>query len=157
MTVLSGAFGYMARAENLDGDTLDTLVNRRSGLLGLCGESDMREVQSLALAGNGAAQRAIEIYVYRIRRCSRCSAAIDMHDRVENRYGAPASTQSRVILRILTTPGRSFPSAGTGPKTNGTYLIDYRSPRGSGILPRFFQQSRLEGAPTRRYALSQRH
>ena len=63
-----GLLAYLARAENLDGDALDTLVNRRSGLLGLCGESDMREVRSLALAGNGAAQRAIDIYVYRIRK-----------------------------------------------------------------------------------------
>ena len=63
-----GLLAYLARVENLDGDALDTLVNRRSGLLGLCGESDMREVRSLALAGNGAAQRAIEIYVYRIRK-----------------------------------------------------------------------------------------
>ena len=63
-----GLLAYLARAENLDGDALDTLVNRRSGLLGLCGESDMREVRSLALAGNGAAQRAIDVYVYRIRK-----------------------------------------------------------------------------------------
>ena len=40
---------------------------------------------------------------------------------------------------------------------NGTYLSDFRSIRGSGILPRFLHPSRLEGAPTRRYALSKCH
>ena len=45
----------------------------------------------------------------------------------------------------------------TGPSGNGNDLNDFRSFLGSGILPRFFQQSRLEGAPTRRYALSQCH
>ena len=63
-----GLLAYVAREENLDGDALDALVNRRSGLQGLCGESDMRKVRSLALAGNNAAQRAIEVYVYRIRK-----------------------------------------------------------------------------------------
>ena len=43
------------------------------------------------------------------------------------------------------------------PIANGTDLITFRSLRGSGILPRFLQQSRLEGAPTRRYALRQGH
>ena len=43
------------------------------------------------------------------------------------------------------------------PNGNGTYLSDFRSIGGSGILPRFFYPSRLEGAPTRRYALSQCH
>ena len=63
-----GLLAYLARAEDLDGDALDELVNRRGGLLGLCGESDMRKVRSLALAGDGAAQRAIEVYIYRIRK-----------------------------------------------------------------------------------------
>ena len=39
-------------------------------------------------------------------------------------------------------------------RSNGTDLSDFHSFRGSGILPRFFPQSRLEGAPTRRYTLS---
>lgn len=63
-----GLLAFVARADGLDGAALDALVNRRSGLLGLCGDSDMREVRSRALAGDGAAQRAIEIYVYRIRK-----------------------------------------------------------------------------------------
>ncbi len=63
-----GLLAYVARAEDLDGEALDTLVNRRSGLLGLCGDPDMRRVRSLALAGDGAAQRAIELYAYRIRK-----------------------------------------------------------------------------------------
>ena len=39
---------------------------------------------------------------------------------------------------------------------NGTDLSDFRNIRG-GILPRLLPQSRLEGAPTRRYALSKCH
>ncbi len=63
-----GVLAHVAREDGLDGEALDLLVNRRSGLLGLCGESDMRSVRALALAGDAAAQRAIDIYVYRIRK-----------------------------------------------------------------------------------------
>ena len=63
-----GLLAYLARADGLDGAALDALVNRQSGLRGLCGASDMREVRSLALAGDAAAERAIDVYTYRIRK-----------------------------------------------------------------------------------------
>ena len=63
-----GLLAHVAREDGLDGEELNTLVNRQSGLLGLCGESDMRRVQALALTGSKAAQRAIDIYIYRIRK-----------------------------------------------------------------------------------------
>ena len=63
-----GLLAYVARADGLDGAGLDALVNRRSGLFGLCGDADMREVRSRALSGDSAAERAIDIYVYRIRK-----------------------------------------------------------------------------------------
>ena len=62
-----GLLAYLVRADELDGAALDALVNRRSGLRGLCGASDMREVRSLALAGDAAAERALDVYTYRIR------------------------------------------------------------------------------------------
>jgi acetate kinase len=46
---------------------LDELLNRRSGLLGLSGKGDMRDVQKAAAAGDAAASLAIEVYLHRIR------------------------------------------------------------------------------------------
>lgn len=46
---------------------LDDLLNRRSGLLGLCGSSDMRDVQSAADDGDARAQLAIDVYCHRLR------------------------------------------------------------------------------------------
>lgn len=63
-----GLLAWLTREDRLDGAALDALVNRESGLRGLCGVSDMREVRSLALAGDAAAKRAIEVYTYRIRK-----------------------------------------------------------------------------------------
>ncbi|MFB2580746.1 acetate/propionate family kinase [Herbiconiux sp. P15] len=46
---------------------LDELLNRRSGLLGLSGKGDMRDVQKAAAAGDASAQLALEVYLHRIR------------------------------------------------------------------------------------------
>ena len=42
---------YLCRAEGLSLDEIDTLLNRRSGMLGLCGDNDMRAVQKRVAAG----------------------------------------------------------------------------------------------------------
>jgi acetate kinase len=46
---------------------LDELLNRRSGLLGLSGRGDMRDVQKAAADGDAPAQLALEVYLHRIR------------------------------------------------------------------------------------------
>ena len=51
-----------------DTQSIDTLLNKESGLKGLCGTNDMREVISLAKEGNQQATLALEIFCYRIRK-----------------------------------------------------------------------------------------
>lgn len=46
---------------------IESLLNRRSGLLGLTGKQDMRDVQAAALAGDQVADEAIELWAHRIR------------------------------------------------------------------------------------------
>ena len=62
-----GALFYLHREAGLSVDEIDTLLNRRSGLLGLAGANDLREVHRLARAGDESAQLARELYCYRIR------------------------------------------------------------------------------------------
>ncbi len=60
--------GHVADATGRDeADVLDDL-NRSSGLLGLCGDSDMREIVSRADAGDEAAELALEVFCHRIRK-----------------------------------------------------------------------------------------
>ncbi len=47
-------------------DEIETLLNHDSGMKGLCGVSDMREVHQLANIGDEQARLAIEMYCYRI-------------------------------------------------------------------------------------------
>ena len=48
-------------------DDLDTLVNRRSGLLGLAGRADMRDVTEAAARGDERAELALGVFAHRIR------------------------------------------------------------------------------------------
>ncbi len=48
-------------------DELDDLLNHRSGLLGLTGHIDLREVEQAATDGDAAAQLALEVYAHRVR------------------------------------------------------------------------------------------
>ncbi len=48
-------------------DQLDQLLNHRSGLVGLTGTNDMRDVWAAAGAGSATAQLAFDVYVRRIR------------------------------------------------------------------------------------------
>ena len=58
---------HLHRVAGLSVDDLDALLNRRSGMLGLAGRSDMREVQAAAEAGDVAAVLALEVYLHRLR------------------------------------------------------------------------------------------
>lgn len=44
------------------------LLNKESGLKGICGTNDMREIHRLAAAGDLSAELAIDMYSYRIRK-----------------------------------------------------------------------------------------
>ena len=57
----------LARRADLSIGDLDALLNKRSGLLGLAGVSDMRDLTARCDAGDPAAQLAFDVYVHRLR------------------------------------------------------------------------------------------
>ncbi|PKQ25643.1 MAG: acetate kinase [Actinobacteria bacterium HGW-Actinobacteria-4] len=58
---------HLARTAGMTFDEIDALLNRRSGMLGLTGHSDMRDVDQAAADGDHDAQLGLEIYCRRIR------------------------------------------------------------------------------------------
>ncbi len=58
---------HLVRVGGLSLEGADALLNKESGLKGMAGTQDMREVRALADAGDEAARRAIAVYAYRIR------------------------------------------------------------------------------------------
>lgn len=61
------ALFYLHRVAGLGMAELDSLLNKQSGLLGLTGFSDMRDVVSAAEGGSETALEALEIYVQRVK------------------------------------------------------------------------------------------
>ena len=63
-----GAFGYLHRTLGLSIDEIERALNNDSGLKGLTGVSDMRDVEARAEAGDADARHAINLYAYRVRK-----------------------------------------------------------------------------------------
>ncbi|MGW1764894.1 acetate kinase [Streptomyces sp. NPDC002073] len=59
---------HLARVGGLSIDEIDTLLNKKSGLLGLCGDNDMREILRRAGEGDRAARVAFDTYVHRLKK-----------------------------------------------------------------------------------------
>ncbi len=58
---------HLSRHAGLDTAELDDLLNRRSGLLGLSGHRDMRDVTNAAAKGDASAELALGTYVHRLK------------------------------------------------------------------------------------------
>jgi acetate kinase len=67
---------HLIRRAGLSPDEVETLLNRRSGLLGLCGDNDLRAVGERAAAGDPVAELALEVYCHRIRKYLGAYAAV---------------------------------------------------------------------------------
>jgi acetate kinase len=59
---------YLIDALGLQTTQLTDLLNKHSGLFGLCGKNDMRDIIASAANGDRLAQTAIEVFVYRIQK-----------------------------------------------------------------------------------------
>ena len=59
---------YLMRQTGKTAEEVEALLNRESGLKGVCGASDMREVQERAGRGDEQALLAVEMFCYRIRK-----------------------------------------------------------------------------------------
>ncbi|QIM15280.1 acetate kinase [Leucobacter insecticola] len=62
-----GLMLHLLRA-GYDAAQLDNLLNKRSGLMGLAGSNDFRDLLAAADSGDAAAQLAFDVYVHAIRR-----------------------------------------------------------------------------------------
>ena len=58
---------YLIREAGMSADEVDALLNKKSGMLGLTGVSDFRDVTERASAGDQAAEVALEIFTSRVR------------------------------------------------------------------------------------------
>jgi len=59
---------YLMRRMEATPDYVENMLNRDSGLKGICGASDMRDILEQASGGNERAELAIQMFCYRIRK-----------------------------------------------------------------------------------------
>ncbi|WP_370421557.1 acetate kinase [Streptomyces sp. QH1-20] len=59
---------HLARNADMSIDEIDSLLNKKSGLIGLCGDNDMREIRRRIDAGDERAALAFDIYVHRLKK-----------------------------------------------------------------------------------------
>lgn len=59
---------HLHRQADLSAEEIDTILNKRSGMQGMCGMSDFRDITAAVDAGYEAATLAMEVYVHRLRK-----------------------------------------------------------------------------------------
>ncbi|MEU2556613.1 acetate kinase [Streptomyces sp. NPDC003388] len=59
---------HLARVGGMSMDEIDGLLNKRSGLFGLCGDNDMREIRRRVDEGDEEAALAFDIYIHRLKK-----------------------------------------------------------------------------------------
>ncbi|MFE4669590.1 acetate kinase [Streptomyces sp. NPDC056716] len=59
---------HLMRVGEMSADEIDNLLNKRSGLIGLCGDNDMREIRRRVDEGDEQARLAFDIYIHRLKK-----------------------------------------------------------------------------------------
>ena len=72
----AGAVLHWMREADLDASAMDAILNRESGLKGLTGTRDMRDIEERASAGDEDCRDAIEVFCHRVRKYIGAYAAV---------------------------------------------------------------------------------
>lgn len=59
---------HLKRVAGMSADEIDELLNKKSGLMGLCGDNDMREIRRRIDEGDERARLAFDIYIHRLKK-----------------------------------------------------------------------------------------
>ena len=63
-----GVIMHLRRSADMSVDDIDTLLNRRSGLIGLSGVNDFRQLRQRIDGGDASARLAYDVYIHRLRK-----------------------------------------------------------------------------------------
>lgn len=59
---------FLMKEKGLDMSEIDNILNKNSGLKGICGMNDMRDIHAAAQKGDKKAALAVDMFVYRIKK-----------------------------------------------------------------------------------------
>jgi acetate kinase len=63
-----GVIGYLHRTAGMSVDDIESMLNRRSGVFGLGGEVDFRQLHRRIESGDAEARLAYDVYIHRLRK-----------------------------------------------------------------------------------------
>jgi acetate kinase len=130
---------HLARHGGMTIEEIDDLLNRRSGLKGLTGHNDLRDVHRLIAAGDPAARLALDVYEHRLRKYIGAYAAV--------MGGLDALTftagvgENDAVVRAETVVGLEFlgiavdPAANERPSTDARLISPPSAPVAVLVVP----------------------
>lgn len=59
---------YLLEYTNLNAEELDNIFNKQSGLKGICGMNDMRDIHAAADSGDERARLALDMFIYQVKK-----------------------------------------------------------------------------------------
>ncbi len=71
--------GYLMKQTGMDIKKLDAILNKESGMKGICGMNDMRDIHKAAARGDQKAALAVEMFCYQIKKHIGAYAAVLGH------------------------------------------------------------------------------
>jgi acetate kinase len=117
---------HLHRNAGMSVDEIDELLNRRSGVKGLSGENDFREIHRLVGEGDPGAQLALDVYVHRLRKY--IGAYLAVLGRVDVITFTAGVGENDARMRALAVAGLEGlgiaidPERNLGPKTEPTII-----------------------------------
>ncbi|MGA7050054.1 MAG: acetate kinase [Mycobacterium sp.] len=63
-----GIIGYLWRTAKMDVDNIESMLNQKSGVLGLSGERDFRRLRAMIESGDESAALAYDVFIHRLRK-----------------------------------------------------------------------------------------
>lgn len=121
-----GVLLQLSRCGDIDADQMDALFNKRSGLKGLTGTNDMREIERRASSGDQECELATAMYVHRIRKYIGAYAAVMSGADVIAFTGGVGEHSARVRRRCL--EGLEFIGAVLDPARNESVKLSADAP-----------------------------
>ena len=72
----AGVLIHLMREEGWDTEKLDEVLNKKSGLMGIAEDNDMRDIEERAAAGDEKSRLAIQVFAHRLRKYIGAYAAV---------------------------------------------------------------------------------
>ena len=120
---------YLSRQLGLSVDEIDTLLNKKSGLLGISGSADLRDVIARQEAGDEAAALALAMAAYRIKKYIGAYTAV--LGRVDALVFTAGIGENSPLLRQLVCDGLEGLGIALDAAKNGANAVEI----GNGRLP----------------------